>query len=158
MNREPCAPIGGSAGRGALTLSIVLVVTAGLAGGAAAAPAGRAGRSSPSSAAVTAAGQPYRCAPGADGTIAGAFGDASAIGWQGNAQGVVACLGDSFYVQDGLNTTYGYGIYNNSRTTWTNADAPDSPHDSSLRPQRRPVGSPLPRRRLAISPEPTPPL
>jgi hypothetical protein len=35
---------------------------------------------------------------------------------------VVACLGGSFYVQDGLNTTYGYGIYNNARTTWTNVD------------------------------------
>ncbi len=34
----------------------------------------------------------------------------------------MACLGGSFYVQDGLNRTYGYGVYNNSRTTWTNLD------------------------------------
>ncbi len=35
---------------------------------------------------------------------------------------MVACLGGSFYVQDGLNTTYGDGIYRNEPTTWTNVD------------------------------------
>ena len=33
----------------------------------------------------------------------------------------MACLGGSFYVQDGLNSTYGYGVYDNTRTTWVNA-------------------------------------
>ena len=66
----------------------------------------------------------------------GTFGDASVIGWAGNSQGVVACLGGSFWVDtsgpDGgpgsastaavTGTTYGYGIYDDSSTTWTNAD------------------------------------
>lgn len=65
---------------------------------------------------------PYPCAPHGDQGIAGTYGDASAIGWEGNRQGVVACLGGSFYVQDGINTTYGFGIYDDSRTSWTNAD------------------------------------
>ena len=67
-------------------------------------------------------GRPYPCAPQPGQLISGEFGDAAAIGWQGNNQGVVACLGGSFYVQDGLNRTYGYGVYDNSRTTWTNVD------------------------------------
>ena len=36
---------------------------------------------------------PYPCAPGSAESIHGPFGDASALGWQGNSQGVVACLG-----------------------------------------------------------------
>ena len=34
----------------------------------------------------------------------------------------MACLGGSFYVQNGIDTTYGFGVYNSSPTTWTNAD------------------------------------
>jgi hypothetical protein len=105
-----------------LTFSVTLVVMALISGCSAAGPASRAGRSSAPVAAVAAPSKPYTCAPGAGESIYGTFGDASAIGWQGNAQGVVACLGGSFYVQDGLNTTYGYGIYDNARTTWTNVD------------------------------------
>src|SRR5262249_53875661 len=67
------------------------------------------------------AAPPYFCAPGGNGTIAGTFGDAGLIGWSGDHDGVVACLGGSFYVRDGKNTTYGYGLYNDSRTTWRNA-------------------------------------
>ena len=66
----------------------------------------------------------------------GTFGDASAIGWAGNSQGVVACLGGSFWVDtsgpDGgpgsastaavTGTTYGYGVYDDSKTSWANAD------------------------------------
>jgi hypothetical protein len=55
-------------------------------------------------------------------TVAGTFGDAGLIGWAGDTDGVVACLGGSFYVRDGKNTTYGYGVYNNAPTTWKNAD------------------------------------
>ncbi|MFU8850647.1 NEW3 domain-containing protein [Micromonospora sp. SL1-18] len=65
---------------------------------------------------------PYTCAPTTRDTIEGANGDASVIGWEANRQGVVACLGGSFYVQNGVNTTYGYGIYNNSPTKWYNAE------------------------------------
>src|ERR1700722_3675190 len=46
--------------------------------------------------------------------------DASAIGWLGNAQGATACLGGSFYVPHGINTEYGFGVYNYPRTTGTN--------------------------------------
>ena len=70
----------------------------------------------------TPAGQPYPCTPHSGESITGPFGDASAIGWSGNGEGVVACLGGSFYVQDGINASYGYGIYNDSPTTWTNAN------------------------------------
>ena len=58
------------------------------------------------------------------------------IGWAGNTQAVVACLGGSSFVDtsgpDGgpgsnstaavTGTTYGYGVYDDSPTTWTNAD------------------------------------
>ena len=58
----------------------------------------------------------------ADAAFTGADGTASEIGWAGNAQGVVTCLGGSFYVPNGIDTTYGFGVYNDSPTTWTNAD------------------------------------
>src|SRR5271165_2430819 len=77
-------------------------------------------------AAATAA--PYPCVPNGPAgsqTVYGTFGDASVIGWAGNSQGVVACLGGSFWVDtsgpDGgpgsdttaavTGTTYGYGVY-----------------------------------------------
>ncbi|MGH3165151.1 MAG: hypothetical protein ACRDN0_04545, partial [Trebonia sp.] len=64
---------------------------------------------------------PYPCpAGGGPGFTTGV--DASAIGWLGNGQGATACLGGSFYVPNGIDTTYGFGIYNDSPTTWTNAD------------------------------------
>ena len=89
--------------------------------------------------ATAAAAPPYNCAPnGPAGSqvVYGTFGDASVIGWAGNSQGVVACLGGSFWVDtsgpDGgpgsastaavTGTTYGYGVYDDSPTTWTNAD------------------------------------
>jgi hypothetical protein len=80
---------------------------------------------------------PYSCAPNGPAgsqTVYGTFGDASVIGWTGNSQAVVACLGGSFFVDTGSNgpgsgattavtgTTYGYGIYDDSKTSWTNAD------------------------------------
>src|SRR5580658_4030615 len=68
------------------------------------------------------AGRPYTCAPGVNDAIQGTYGDAAAIGWAGNDEGVVACLGGSFYVQGALHRTYGYGVYDDSRTTWTNLD------------------------------------
>ena len=121
MTKTRCrrAPAWGLRHRGTLTLCVMVVVVALISGCSGATPARR---TSAPVGAVAAPGEPYTCAPGAGQSIYGTFGDASAIGWQGNYQGVVACLGGSFYVQDGLNTTYGYGIYDNSRTTWTNVD------------------------------------
>ena len=52
----------------------------------------------------------------------GADGTASAIGWEGNHQGVVTCLGGTFFVQDGINKNYGFGIYTGAPTTWADAD------------------------------------
>ena len=52
----------------------------------------------------------------------GAYGTASAIGWEGNEQGVVTCLGGTFFVQDGIYKNFGFGIYDGAPTTWTDAD------------------------------------
>jgi hypothetical protein len=85
---------------------------------------------------AAAAAPPYSCAangPAGSQTVYGTFGDASVLGWAGNHQAVVACLGGSFFVISGgqpgsgsttpvTGTTYGYGIYNDTRTTWANAD------------------------------------
>src|ERR1700733_8810100 len=64
---------------------------------------------------------PYPCPAGGGSNFTSGV-DASAIGWLGNSQGATACLGGSFYVPNGINTTYGFGAYNDSPTTWTNAD------------------------------------
>ena len=83
--------------------------------------------------------EPYSCAPNGPAgsqTIYGTFGDASVIGWPGNSQAVVACLGGSFFVDTSppdagpgssstaavTGTPYGYGVYNDTKTTWANAD------------------------------------
>lgn len=52
----------------------------------------------------------------------GADGTASEIGWEGNHQGVVTCLGGTFLIQDGINRNYGFGLYRGGRTTWADAD------------------------------------
>jgi hypothetical protein len=97
-----------------------------------------AGLAVPATAATTAAA-PYNCVPNGPAgsqTVYGTYGDASVIGWTGNSQGVVACLGGSFWVDTSgasggpgsastaavTGTTYGYGIYDDSPTTWVNAD------------------------------------
>src|SRR5690349_6276516 len=54
--------------------------------------------------------------------ITGALASASAIGWAGNGQGVVTCLGGTFYVQGSTNRAYGFGIYGGGPTTWVDAD------------------------------------
>jgi hypothetical protein len=51
----------------------------------------------------------------------GAYGTASAIGWEGNYQGVVTCLGGTFFVQDSISEDFGFGIYNGEKTTWVDA-------------------------------------
>jgi hypothetical protein len=79
---------------------------------------------------------PYSCVPNGPAgsqTIYGTFGDASVIGWAGNSEGVTACLGGSFFVTTATGpgsgstaavtgTSYGYGVYDDSPTTWANAD------------------------------------
>lgn len=62
-------------------------------------------------------GEPYPCGP-----FVGANNEASVIGWLGNGHGATACLGGSFYVPNGIDTTYGFGIYNNAPATWDNAE------------------------------------
>ena len=52
----------------------------------------------------------------------GAAGTASAIGWEGNRDGVVTCLGGTFFVEDGINRNFGFGIYSGTPTTWTDTD------------------------------------
>jgi hypothetical protein len=114
----------------------VIVVAAAAAvagtGGAAAATASPAPTAGP----MAAAGAPYSCAPNGPAgnqTIYGTFGDAGVIGWTGNSEAVTACLGGSFFVTTGngpgsgataavTGTSYGYGIYDDTRTRWANAD------------------------------------
>lgn len=54
--------------------------------------------------------------------VTGADASASAIGWAGNGQGVTTCPGGSFYVQDGIDHAYGFGIYAGGPTSWVDAD------------------------------------
>jgi hypothetical protein len=84
-------------------------------------------RQAPTSEGRAATGQPgtYDCNFNLDtDAFTGADGTASAIGWEGNAQGVVTCLGGTFLVQDGINRNqnYGFGIYTGAPTTWVEAD------------------------------------
>jgi hypothetical protein len=54
----------------------------------------------------------------------GAYGTASAIGWAGDHNSVITCLGGTFVAQDGpdgLFEQYGFGIYDGQRTTWADA-------------------------------------
>jgi hypothetical protein len=98
-----------------------LAVAMAAAGGAAAAAA----PASASSPASVSSGAPYQCTTSNNANFQSGTGlgvDVSAIGWLGNNEGAVACLGGSFYVQNGIDTTYGFGVYNYSPTTWTNAD------------------------------------
>ena len=114
--------------RSLLALTAAVALAAGVFGVSGVAAAG----------AATATAAPYPCVPnGPAGSqmVYGTFGDASVIGWAGNSQGVVACLGGSFWVDtsgpDGgpgsastaavTGTTYGYGVYDDSPATWANA-------------------------------------
>src|ERR1022692_1253803 len=77
--------------------------------------------SSASSWADASSGAPYPCPAGGGPNFTSGV-DASAIGWLGNGQGATARLGGSFSGPNGIDTTYGFGVYNDSPTTWTNAD------------------------------------
>jgi hypothetical protein len=77
----------------------------------------------PAAAASSGPAARYDCAfNGSNDAYTGADATASAIGWEGNGQGVVTCLGGTFFVQDGVNQNYGFGIYDGSRTTWQDLD------------------------------------
>ncbi len=55
----------------------------------------------------------------------GADGTASAIGWLGDHNSVITCLGGTFVVQDGPGALFqndGFGVYDGQRTTWADAD------------------------------------
>ena len=64
----------------------------------------------------------YRCTFNVNtDAFTGAAGTASAIGWLGDHNSVITCLGGTFVVQDGpggLFQQYGFGIYEGQRTTW----------------------------------------
>jgi hypothetical protein len=68
----------------------------------------------------------YRCTFNVDtDAFTGADGTASAIGWLGDHNSVITCLGGTFVIQDGpagLFQDYGFGIYGGQRMTWTDAD------------------------------------
>jgi hypothetical protein len=73
--------------------------------------------------AVPRPGVDFACAVNAvNQAVNGAYGTASAIGWAGNGQGVVTCLGGWFYAQGRFNQAFGFGIYDGSPTTWSDAD------------------------------------
>ncbi len=68
-------------------------------------------------------GPRFTCAyDGVIDAISGAYGSASAIGWPGNSQGVVTCLGGRFFVQGPINRAFGFGIYAGSPVEWVDAD------------------------------------
>jgi hypothetical protein len=120
---RPCRPAVVSALvlAGALCLGLAAVPVAPpamAANGAAAPPA-----SAPSSGGPAPA---YRCALNVDtGAFTGAFGTASAIGWLGDHNSVITCLGGTFLIQDGPQgyfVNYGFGLYAGQKTTWRDAD------------------------------------
>lgn len=82
----------------------------------------------PSAAPTDSAGpqQAYRCTFNvATDAFTGADGTASAIGWLGDHNSVITCLGGTFVVQDGPDGLFqndGFGIYDGQRTTWSDAD------------------------------------
>jgi hypothetical protein len=67
----------------------------------------------------------YRCSFNVNtDAFTGAYGTASAIGWAGDHNSVITCLGGTFVVQDGPDgffNQYGFGIFDGQRTTWVDA-------------------------------------
>ena len=104
-------------GGGLLTASLADPATAGAVGPETAGPAAA------RTVAAVGPASTYDCALNVTtDAFTGADGTASAIGWEGNYQGVVTCLGGTFFVQDGIYQNYGFGIYDGAPTTWTDAD------------------------------------
>ncbi len=114
----------GAAAATALSLTIV----AGLVsfGPDALSPTGSsAAASTPATAAATGPAPAYRCTFNVNTeAFTGAHGTASAIGWLGDHNSVITCLGGTFVVQDGPGNLFqndGFGIYDGQRTTWSDA-------------------------------------
>ena len=67
----------------------------------------------------------YRCPFNvATDAFTGADATASAIGWLGDHNSVITCLGGTFVVQDGPGDLFqddGFGIYDGQRVTWADA-------------------------------------
>ena len=89
--------------------------------------AGAAPATPPNSTSTTPSGPrpQYRCSFNVNtDAFTGAYGTASAIGWAGDHNSVITCLGGTFVVQDGPDgffNQYGFGIYDGQRTTWGDA-------------------------------------
>ncbi len=68
----------------------------------------------------------YRCSFNVNtSAFTGADGTASAIGWLGDHNSVITCLGGTFVIQDGPGgyfVNYGFGIYDGQHMTWSDAD------------------------------------
>ncbi len=68
----------------------------------------------------------YRCEYNVStSAFTGDDGTASAIGWLGDHNSVVTCLGGTFLIQDGPNGYFvnqGFGVYDGQRLTWADAD------------------------------------
>ncbi len=106
-----------------------MVVAAGALAAVAAALVGPAPGAPGAAGATVTSGGPapqYRCTFNVStDAFTGADGTASAIGWLGDHNSVITCLGGTFVVQDGpvgFFVNYGFGIYDGQRTTWTAAD------------------------------------
>ena len=68
----------------------------------------------------------YRCSFNVEtDAFTGADGTASAIGWLGDHNSVITCLGGTFVIQDGPDGLFqddGFGLYDGQRTTWSDVD------------------------------------
>src|SRR5271157_1189572 len=81
--------------------------------------------STPATATTAGPASAYRCAYNVNSeAFTGANGTASAIGWLGDHNSIVTCLGGTFVIQDGPGNLFqndGFGIYDGQRTTWADA-------------------------------------
>ena len=111
----------GTAAASATVALFVALVSSGLS-----ALAPTAGASTPAPPTAPGPAAAYRCTFNVNtDAFTGADGTASAIGWLGDYNSVITCLGGTFVVQDGpggLFQDYGFGIYDGQRTTWADAD------------------------------------
>ncbi len=108
-------------------LSLAAQATNGTAGAASAASAATAATAATAGTGTTGPGPrpQFRCDFNVNtDAFTGAYGTASAIGWAGDHNSVITCLGGTFVVQDGPDgyfDNYGFGIYDGQRTTWADA-------------------------------------
>jgi hypothetical protein len=112
-------------GRAAAATALGLAIVAGLVplGPSVSGTAASAGTPAPTATAGPASA--YRCEYNVNTeAFTGANGTASAIGWLGDHNSIITCLGGTFVVQDGPGNLFqndGFGIYDGQRTTWADA-------------------------------------